>query len=73
MVLTWRSYQVVGKKNDASDKLAHHRAEVYHRALQIVFGHLEIPAIYGTVFNLRRTRKHGLPMFLAISADYEEM
>lgn len=64
---------MVGKKSDSPEKLAHHRAAVYHKALQIVFGHLEIPARYGTVFNRGWMKKRGLPAFLAISADYEEM
>lgn len=75
VIISWIPliHQVVGKKNDNPEKLAHHRAEVYHKALRIVFRHLEIPAVHGLVFNILRTKKRGLPMFLAISADYEEM
>ena len=66
-------FQVVGFKEDSSSKLALHRAEVYHTALGIVFDDLELPAEHGTVFKFRDIYQSGLPIFMVVSADYEEM
>jgi hypothetical protein len=43
---------VLGFKNDASSKLAQHRAEVYHKALEIVFRDLGLAAKHGFVFKI---------------------
>jgi len=64
---------VLGFKNDASSKLAQHRAEVYHKALGIVFRDLGLAAKHGFVFKIFRRHMHGMPIFAAVSADYEEM
>ena len=64
---------MIGFAEDSSSKLALHRAEVYHTALGIVFDDLELPAEHGTVFKFRDTHLSGIPMFIVISADYEEM
>jgi hypothetical protein len=66
-------FQVVGLKADSSSKLAQHRAEVYHAALGIVFASFESEAIHGVVFRILKMRRKGLPVFMAVSADYEEM
>jgi len=65
--------QVVGFKEDSSSKLALHRAEVYHAALGIVFADLELPAEHGTTFKFGDTFQSGIPIFMVVSADYEEM
>jgi hypothetical protein len=64
---------VVGLKKDSSSKLALHRAEVYHTALGIVFEDLELPAEHGTAFKFRDSYINGLPIFMVVAADYEEM
>ena len=64
---------MVGFKEDSSSKLALHRAEVYHTALGIVFADLELPAEHGTIFKFRNTFQSGIPIFMVVSADYEEM
>jgi hypothetical protein len=66
-------FQVVGFEEDSSSKLALHRAEVYHTALGIVFSDLEFPAEHGVTFKFRDTFYSGIPIFMVISADYEEM
>jgi hypothetical protein len=73
MILTIFSSQVLGFKNDSSSKLAQHRAQVYHVALEIVFSDLSLAAKHGTVFKIFRRHMHGMPIFAAVSADYEEM
>ena len=65
--------QVVGMEDDASSKLAQHRAEVYHTALGIVFANFNSEANHGMVINTFETQRKGLPIFMAVSADYEEM
>jgi hypothetical protein len=66
-------FQVVGFEEDSSSKLALHRAEVYHTALGIVFSDLEFPAEHGVTFKFRDTFYSGIPIFMVVSADYEEM
>jgi hypothetical protein len=65
--------QVVGIQDDASPKLAQHRAEVYHAALGIVFADFKSETNHGMIINIFETQKKGLPIFMAVSADYEEM
>jgi len=66
-------FQVVGFEEDSSSKLALHRAEVYHTALGIVFNDLEFPAEHGVMFKFHNTFYSGIPIFMVVSADYEEM
>ena len=82
----WFQYLVIGKflltnppqqvdslKNDSKSKLAQHCAEVYHKALDIVFDDIKTAAKHGIVIKILGRYRKGMPIFMTVSADYEEM
>jgi hypothetical protein len=46
---------------------------VYHKALDIVFDDLKIAAKHGMVVKILGKYRKGMPIFMTVSADYEEM
>ena len=73
-MLTISLCQVTSHKNDSQSKLAQHHTEVYHKALDIVFDDVKT-AIKRSVVEVKilGTFKRGMPIFMIVSADYEEM
>ena len=72
-IITYCLHQVTGLKSDSKSKLAQHRVEVYHKALDIVFDDVKSAAKHGMVMKILGKYRKGMPIFATISADYEEM
>jgi hypothetical protein len=64
---------VTGLNNDSKSDLAHHRADVYHRAFDIILDDLKVPAHHGTFVLSSANLIKGVPVLATASADYEEM
>ncbi|KAH9843497.1 uncharacterized protein C8Q71DRAFT_719279 [Rhodofomes roseus] len=52
---------VHGEEGDNDSHLVQHRAEVYHRALEVVFETLEIPSKYGMLLSMQSLKIQGYP------------